>query len=307
MNNPLPYPKTKKVVTLYSGGKGSCLAHYLLWKNGYNPLAYFNDTFYESPDLYKFLASTLGFFEDVVTNDLYKNIPDIDQMEERKEYLYNQGKELEARLTNFVYDVDSKHRSILDVFDDKAYLGNSRVDICSEILKRNKSSTFIKNNYDPEEVIIAIGIGIYEAHRLIGSKHKKGARSHWKPYKLVSLLINAWAFESELWQAFENESWVKNPQAYKTGFGHNNCYQGCVKAGLAHWRLLLESNKELFLKHEANYKMLMDNNPRMKPFLKKRIKGQDVYLTLTQFREMIESGKLPDQSDEFMGSCVCAI
>ena len=56
-------------------------------------------------------------------------------------------------------------RDVWEVFFDEKMIGNTRVDICSRILKRDLARKWIENKYEPGEVIVYMGIDWTEIHR----------------------------------------------------------------------------------------------------------------------------------------------
>jgi 3'-phosphoadenosine 5'-phosphosulfate sulfotransferase (PAPS reductase)/FAD synthetase len=65
-----------------------------------------------------------------------------------------------------------------DVFRQERFLGNTRVDPCSKILKREALRRWVEDHYRPEEVTVHLGIDWTEEHRLTR------AAERWKPYTL---------------------------------------------------------------------------------------------------------------------------
>lgn len=230
--------KDENIAVLFSGGMGSFLSAYLLKIQGYaNVSLYFNDTLTEDDDLYRFLI-------------------------ECQEFL---GYPL-------VYDADG--RDVFDVFIDRKFMGNTRVDPCSETLKRNRSAKWILTT-KPSYVVL--GIDIWEEDRLTKAKKRQPL--------FCSALIDAECFDSE---SLEQEalaiSGIVRPQLYDMGFAHNNCGGFCVKAGLGHYKLLWEQDFERYLYFEKREQEVYEAIPTAKPFLRKTINGKLNYLTLREYR-----------------------
>ena len=74
-------------------------------------------------------------------------------------------------------------RTPWEVFNDVKYIGNSRVDPCSKILKRDFIRKYLKLNYHPDDCIIWIGIDCSEEHRLMPVVERN------KPFVYRSYLI----------------------------------------------------------------------------------------------------------------------
>jgi rhodanese-related sulfurtransferase len=265
---PLPYDKDKPIYLLFSGGKGSALAAYILKLQGYtNVKLYFNDTKSEDKDLYRFVKECCQFL----------------------------GYELIE---------DSDGRDIWQVFKENRYMGNTLVDLCSRILKRERSAKF-RAQFKPEDVIFANGIDVWEEHR------HTDALERWLPYTFVAPLIDSGVFDKELlWSIFESHSGIKEPYLYSIGMSHNNCGGFCVKAGLAHYRTLLENDRERYLEFEKKELEVYVAIGSKHPFLRKTINKVKHYLTLRDYRLYLESTNVildDDDKNQFGGCMACAL
>lgn len=264
---PLPYRKDVPIILLFSGGKGSALAAYLLKHQGYTKvILYFNDTKTEDPDLYRFTKEVTDFL-------------------------------------NFHVIEDSDGRDIWQVFKDNRFMGKDGADLCSRILKRERSAKF-RAKFDPDLFLFANGIDIWEEHRL------NDAIPIWEPYCLVAPLVDAKVFDKGLlWDIFFSESGIKEPYLYTIGMQHNNCGGFCVKAGLAHYRQLLEKDRERYLYFEKKEIEVYQHIGKAYPFLRKTINKVRYYITLRQYRLFLESGRPLDDDDknDFGGCMACAI
>src|SRR3990167_10705781 len=125
-------------VVLYSGGVGSyCAAKRVIARHGTATLL-FTDTKTEDADLYRFLDDS--------------------------------EKALGVQVTRI-----ADGRDIWQVFKDRRFLGYSRVDPCTDILKPQQSRKWLTANSDPAETVVYIGYDWTEPHRL----ERLAAR--WKP------------------------------------------------------------------------------------------------------------------------------
>lgn len=272
---------------------------------------YFNDTLVEDADLYRFLVQTVCWFHNVKPSyellGLVYSIPDLWYEEERKSILFSLGKLLEKECKNFFYDADG--RNIFDVFYDEKYLANSRVDVCSRILKRDLSKTFC-SAYDPTDWDVVVGFDWAEIHRL------ERAIPNWEPFTIRSPMCphqfdddTNWIPKSKIESEALKISGIKKPNLYQYGFPHNNCSGFCVKAGLAQFRLLYEEKPAVYRYFELKQEKLHQDLPRTKPFLKKSINKVVHYLTLKQYREQyLETDSELSVEDRYdFGGCGCAI
>jgi hypothetical protein len=129
------------------------------------------------------------------------------------------------------------------VFRDERFLGNSRADPCSKILKRELARKWMDANYPGATVVV--GIHAEEAHRL------PDIAANWAPYpvraplcegKIIGLWeLEQWAAKAGLWRQ----------ELYRDGFAHANCGGACVKQGQGGFIRLLELRPARFAEVEA--------------------------------------------------------
>lgn len=321
----------KTSIILTSGGLGSFCAGWLeLQRVGLeNCIFYFNDTLVEDADLYRFLVEHICFFHGKKVNKqlktLIKSIPDLEQEEARKAHLLTLGHTLDSYCSQFHYDPDG--RNVFEVFHDNRYLGNSRIDPCSRVLKRERSRAFVEQ-FTPDQVDVIVGMDWSEIHRI------EKAIPNWLPYTLRSPMIPT-SDEDETWTPRElvesyilKLSGIKKPGLYGDGFQHNNCAGFCIKAGLGHFKLLWEKRPKVYAYFERKEEELHRDIPTTLPFLRKSGKGAEplalvpgvrsyrndkgvmvVYLTLKQYRELILEPQQPLTFEEQydFGGCACAL
>lgn len=250
-------------VVLFSGGIGSFYAA-LRTTEAYgkeNTTLVFTDTLTEDEDLYRFLT-------------------------ESAEHI---GSELVWL---------KEGRDIWQVFFDKRYLGNSRVDPCSRILKRELAREYVENNWEPDEVTVVLGIDWTEEHRL------KNAKRYWEPYSVVAPMCDKPYIDKDQMIEDLSEFGIKPPRLYEMGFPHNNCGGFCVKAGFKHFKLLLQKMPERYAYHEQKEEELRKYLDKDVSILRDRRKGHPVTpLTLKDFRKRVmEKGEI-DEDD--WGGCGC--
>jgi hypothetical protein len=256
-----------KHIVSYSGGIGSAITADLVIKEygKENVILLFADTFMEDEDLYRFNTDIQSLFGIKITK-----IAD--------------------------------GRTPWEVFRDESYIGNTRVDPCSRILKRTLLSRWVKNRFSSTEVVVHVGIDYSEKHRI------ERLAEVMKPYKYMAILV-----EKEIMlRPSDKIKWCKEnnidpPRLYTMGFPHNNCGGFCVKAGLGQFKMLYEKLPERYMEHENEMESLMLENNNLKPFLRKNIKKVKTYLTLKQYRELyLETGKADDDTYD-IGGCGCAL
>ena len=252
-------------VVFFSGGIGSWAAAYRLRKA--NPSApitlLFTDTLMEDPDLYRFLpeaAESVG--GDLVTL--------------------------------------ADGRTPWEVFHDVRFLGNTRADPCSRILKRDLARNWVHENTTAENTTLYVGISWDEINRM------DAVRKHWNPWTVKAPLCNPpYLAKHQLIDQLK-EFGIKPPRLYRLGFPHNNCGGFCIKAGQAHFALLLREMPDRYREHEDAEERLRKHLDKDISILRDRRGGTNKRLTLRQFRERVE--KDSHQLDLFdWGGCGCFI
>lgn len=109
-----------------------------------------------------------------------------------------------------------------------------------------------------------------------------------------------------LWNEFHSVSSIEENESYRLGFIHDNCGAMCVKSGLKQLAALYRVRPLVYLWHEEQMEQAIDENPKLKPFLKKMIAGQIIYLTLKQYREQYLDQNIPE-SEPMTSTCGCAL
>lgn len=250
-------------VVLYSGGLGSWAAAKRVaeLQGTKNLKLLFTDTKTEDEDLYRFLYESA------------KNI----------------GGEL-IKLT--------EGRDVWQVFFDKRYLGNSRVDPCSDILKRQMSIKWFQQNYTPENVIKYVGIDWTEEHR-----YKRIVERSY-PWTVKAPLCEPPFLTKNDIKLWLNSEGIIHPRLYDLGFIHNNCGGFCVKAGQAHFKRLLDTMPERFQYHENKEQELRQYLGKDVTILRKQVNGVKENITLKDFRlSILQNNK--DYDIEEWGGCSC--
>lgn len=254
--------KIEKRVVMFSGGVGSWMtARRVKERFGTKGLILlFADTKIEDPDLYRFLGEATA----------------------------NIG-------GTFVKIEDG--RTPFQVFHDVRFLGNSRIDPCSRVLKRELMRKWLEDNCDPKATRCYLGIDWTEEHRFTKAK------AFWKPWSVRSPLCDPPYIEKPQMIEMLQAEGIEPPRLYKLGFPHNNCGGGCVKAGQAQFKLLLEKLPERYAWWETQERDVMDRLDRKVTILKKTVDGEQKFLSLTQFRRMVERGEPIDETE--WGGCAC--
>lgn len=192
-------------------------------------------------------------------------------------------------------------RSLWELMYDQKFLANSKLDLCSRILKRELSNSYIKENFNPNEVTLVFGISWEEIHRV------KSIEQAWSPYIVSFPMIYTLVPYTRYLQEVAKDG-IPLPRLYNLGFTHNNCGGFCVKAGKKHFLNLLTKLPERYAYHEEKEQGLLEQintSERQYGILKHTEKGVSRYMSLREYRLLVESKKenKPEETDE--GKCGC--
>lgn len=185
-----------------------------------------------------------------------------------------------------------------EIFEDKRWLGNSRIAQCSHLLKQQPCLQWLKQ-FDPEhKATLYVGIDWTELHRL------KAIQKHWQPWKVEAPLTEPPYLDKLQVLEKAKEEGLEPPRLYKYHFAHANCGGFCVRAGQAHFANLLKHFPERYRHHEAKEQELRQFLGKEVAILREQHNREKQPLTLTKLRERIESRSY--QLDLFdWGGCGC--
>ena len=206
-------------------------------------------------------------------------------------------------------------RDIWQVFRDERFLGNSRVDPCSRVLKRELLGRWRDEHYTPETAEMVIGLDANEAHRL--RRHQKalnkraednvGGTDEIPRYWTVRApLIEEGLFKPDVFILLKQHGLCQQ-RLYRLGFAHANCGGGCVKMGMTGWATLLDRMPDRYQEWEENEERMRAFLGRDVSILKDRRDGETTRLTLREFRERRQAGRLPLPKEPEWGGCGCAL
>lgn len=208
-------------------------------------------------------------------------------------------------------------RTPWQVFRDVKFIGNTRVDPCSLILKRDLLRSWIDEHCDPSDTVVVLGIDWTEEHRL------RRAQPRWEPWELWAPMCDEPLIDKPDVLAWLRDEGIEPPRLYALGFPHNNCGGFCVKAGQAQFKLLLDRMPERYLAHELEEEATRVHIGKDVSILRDRsrsgiaeheaehgpIEGQvdkTVPLTLRRFRERLGVNAADYDAEEW-GGCGCAL
>ncbi len=188
-------------------------------------------------------------------------------------------------------------RNPWQVFNDVRFLGNTRVDPCSRILKRQLIRRWLEATHYPSDTVIYLGYDWTEVHR-----QDKSAR-FWEPWEVVSPMTEPPLRTKDEMLAELQVAGIRPPRLYELGFPHNNCGGFCIKAGQAHFQLLLNTMPGRYAFHEAQEEALRTKLGKDVAILRDRTGGTTKPLTLRAFRHRVQEGGPCDEDD--WGGCGC--
>ncbi|WP_031441139.1 hypothetical protein [Sphingomonas sp. FUKUSWIS1] len=236
--------------TLYSGGQGSFRAAKVA--RAQHPDAdhrlVFTDTLYEDADTCRFLIEsaanvfgrTLNWTIDAEAAPDYRAaagtlIEDYCGNPDWRAWLAEIRERAMADIPELIWLVEG--RDPWEVFRDRRYLGNSRIDPCSEMLKRKFFAQWRAENCDAEADTFAIGIGDWESHRFDdGEGGGVGPRMVAEGWAYCAPLCGDPTEHPSLFYAPVEQLGVAPARNYGLGYVHDNCGGMCVKGGQAHWQ-----------------------------------------------------------------------
>jgi len=267
----------------------------------------FADTFIESECAYRFLICGAADIAGVERPDFWNmEIPPIDlgNPDPRRQVLKALADASMDAIPglNWIYD----GRTPWEVFHEERFIGNSRIDPCSKILKRKLMDDWRSERFTPESCVIAVGLNWDEDDRIQTIKRRG------KPWEFITPLEAEWEGVPSItgkpaWIAYAAERGLPRSLAYEQGLAHDNCGGGCVKAGIGHWKQLHAKRPEVFAqweKAEAT-EMLRLGTPWGMP--KCRRGGKAKPLPLSKLRQRIECGDITETEALTLGGCACAL
>lgn len=206
------------------------------------------------------------------------------------------SKRLGARLVKL-----ADGRTPWDIAKDVRFLPNSRIAQCSHLLKQKMANTWIKDNFKPEECILYLGIDWTEEHR------RSAPVKNYLPYEVrFPMCEEPYLTKPQMLDILEKEDYIRRPRLYAKGFAHNNCGGFCFRAGIGHFKNLLEKNRKLYLFHENKEQEMRTYLGKDVSILRRIRNGKKINLTLKDLRLELESGKQLDFYELIdVGGCGC--
>jgi hypothetical protein len=294
----------------FSGGITSYAAGQRLRNAGVDFRMVFADTIIEDNDTYRFLVegaaqlSGIPKAEVCFVSALALSLPELEggtadfrarRLLERKVALSELRSRTALMIPALTWLCDG--RTPFEVFHDERYLGNSRVDPCSKILKRELLDRWVGDRRADESRIHYFGLDWTEPKRVerfrlaMAPQHVKFPMAE-SPFVTKFELIES-----------VRVSGIDPPRLYYYGFPHGNCGGGCIKFGQKQAAILLKARPKYF-------DWWADEEEDMRKFLGKDVAilrdrrgGQGRPLPLRVLQKRIEDGHDWDQTN--VGACNC--
>ena len=252
---------------MFSGGASSFVAGLRVEAEQNDVIWLFTDTQIESPDLYRFVR----------------------EVRDKRRQWWSWRKKDRVHII-------ADGRDPWQVFRDEKFIGNTRIDPCSKILKRNLARKWVEANCPPDS-IICLGITWDEEHRL------EAVKQRWAPYEVRAPLCESpFLFKEDILAEVEAAG-HKRSAAYDLGFPHDNCGGFCCKAGQGQFALLWKERPEVYLHHEDEEQRTIKEIGKNVAILRDRRGGKTRPMTLREFRQRLEAGKKHDLFE--WGGCGC--
>lgn len=267
----------------------------------------FADVFIEDQDLYRVLIESAAYLYGLkgkrkrLARRLVlrlRRLPPLSKIEARKRFLLKLASDARSLMPRLVWIAEG--RTPWEVFRDVRFIGNSRVDPCSKILKREFLDDYIGRHFSPADTVQYFGLDANEEHRL---ERLQARREGWH---ICAPMIEWGSVFKEMVRDELDRTGVRRSRSYDLGAAHDNCSMTCVKAGQASWQLALIKRPEAYAYAESEERKTKAHIGRDDiGVLKDRRGGKSHAMDLETFRKRVQAGMQVDMFD--IGGCGCAV
>ncbi len=253
----------------------------------------------EDPDTYRFLiegsADVLGVPLQEVADlaSRARELPPVEREDLKPRRLAALGAlaaDAQGRIPGLVWVHQGK--DVWDVYEERNFLGNNRVDVCSIVLKREAAERWIRSRFFPEEVVLYLGFDATERAR------QERAKARWLPYRVENPLVEEppEGDPKEAAKALCRDAGMEVPLLYRLGFAHGNCSAFCCRAGKSHFVHLLRTMPERYRYFEEREERL---RARIGDYtiLREQRDGVRLRISLRQLRERVERVEAADRAE----------
>ena len=263
-----------------------------------NVILLFADTLIEDEDLYRFMIDAQEKLFEVDLSLVRKTLGKIKRIEKdgvsvRKKVLKRASKINMKINKNFIWLIDG--RTPFEIYEDHKYMGNSRIAMCSRVLKQEICRRYIKRRFkNHNEVTLYMGIDWTEVHRV------ESPKKNWLPYKVEFPLTREPYYSKDDLTLELKKDGIKIPRLYEFGFAHNNCGGFCCRAGQGHFKTLQEKLPDRF-DYYAKKERVLSKKLNGATILTKVINGEKKPYSLDDLKK----DNTIDRSD--LGGCGCFV
>lgn len=225
-----------------------------------------------------------------------------------------ESEDLYRIMPTYVADVGAQFERIADgrtpfeVFKDVRFIGNSQVDPCSAILKRDLCRKWLEGRFTPFEDALA-GI-VEQAILYVGITWDEGRideiRERWRPWTVRAPLCDPPYITKRDMIRETLAKGLEVSRAYTEGFPHDNCGGGCVKAGITQWMHLRKMRPEVFQKWKEGEADAIKEIGKDVSILRDRRGGATKPMTLAELEKRIADGD-PTLPRYDWGGCGCGV
>ena len=191
-------------------------------------------------------------------------------------------------------------RDLWQLFNDNNMIANTRADLCSRILKREMSNWWIREIFPGGAgVTLYFGIDHSERHRTVAIAR------NWEPFRVEFPLCEPpYMAKCDMLKECERDG-IDPPGIYDEGFPHNNCGGFCVKAGHAHFALLLQARPKVFMEHANKEDDFRKRTGKDVAVMRDRRGGVTKPLPMLEFKRQVEAGERVIDRTDWGKGCQC--
>jgi hypothetical protein len=195
-------------------------------------------------------------------------------------------------------------RTPWDIFFQNRMMGNSRVDLCSRILKRELLDRWCNEHCDRQRTVLCAGLSFGERDRYVRFRARMRARG----WKTQAPAMGPWKATKADMLADMRARGIEPSDSYEDGFAHDNCGGGCIKQGQKGFINLLVKRPAIFDYWESNEERFRTMVGKDVSILRDRTGGTTKPLTLRVLRERVQAKQFEclNFADEG-AACGCAI
>lgn len=189
-------------------------------------------------------------------------------------------------------------RTPWDVADDEGMIPNSRVPLCSRVLKHEPCRRWLTEN--APDALLVVGLGWHEMHR------RDGVIRGWAPWQVWLPMCEPPYLDPPAVDALIRSYGVEPPRMYSYGYEHANCAGACLRAGQGAWAHLLVDSPDLYRANEAREEAFRARTGKDVAVLRHRsgpLEGGA--LPLRVLRERIEARDVDTLDFGEWGGCGC--